>query len=108
MMVLEERQDDAQSIRCLVITKDSEPVGWLRGHTRIGPVHQIRVICCLDQFGIGIQVVQSTSRNGSYSWIVTPRGPTKMTLLKHIKVAKSARCCPPGLSRCCATHSGFL
>ena len=32
--------------------QDSEPVGWIRGHTRIGPVHQIRVMCCLDQHGI--------------------------------------------------------
>ena len=31
--------------------QDSEPFGWIRGHTRIGPVHQTRVTCCLDQHG---------------------------------------------------------
>ena len=28
--------------------QDSEPIAWIRGHTRIGPVRQVRVICCLD------------------------------------------------------------
>ena len=27
--------------------QDSEPIWWIRGHTKTGPVHQIRIICCL-------------------------------------------------------------
>ena len=48
-MVLEERQDHAESIRYFVTI---EIVNLLSGHTRIGPVHQIRVACCLDQDGL--------------------------------------------------------
>ena len=54
--------------------QDSEPIGLVNGHTRIGPVLQIRVVCCLDQHGIEMQV-PSTSRNGSDSWILISRGP---------------------------------
>ena len=48
----------------------------IRGHTRIGPVHQIRVICCLGQYGIEIQV-PSASRDGSCSWTVISRSPNR-------------------------------
>ena len=70
--------------------QDSQPTGWIRGHTRIGSVRQVKVICCRDQCGIKIQV-PSTSRNGSYSWIVTHtatwmnRGMAKMTLLEALR-----------------------
>ena len=36
--------------------QDSELSGWIRGHTKIGPVRQVRVTCCLDQCGSEIQV----------------------------------------------------
>ena len=29
---------------------NSEAIGWIRGHTKIGPVLQGRVTCCLDQY----------------------------------------------------------
>ena len=54
----------------------SQPIGWIRGHTKIGPVRQVRVPCCLDQLGNEIQV-PSTSRDGSNSWIVISRGPIR-------------------------------
>ena len=45
--------------------QDSEPIGWIREHTKIGPVRQVRVTCCLDQHGIEIHV-PSILQNGSY------------------------------------------
>ena len=36
--------------------QDSEPIGWIRGDTKIGPTRQVKVICCLDQYGFEIQV----------------------------------------------------
>ena len=48
--------------------RDSRPLGWIRGHTKIGPVRQVGVICCLDQCWIEVQV-PSMSRNESHSWI---------------------------------------
>ena len=56
--------------------QDSEPIGWISGRTRIGPVRQVKTICCLDQEGIEIQV-PSTSRDGSNSRIVISRGPNR-------------------------------
>ena len=40
--------------------QDSETLGWLSGHTRIGPVRQVRIICCLDQYGTEIQVAPTS------------------------------------------------
>ena len=56
--------------------QDSELIGWLRGHNKIGPVLQVRVTCCLDQYGNEIQV-PSMSRSGSCSWVVISRGPSR-------------------------------
>ena len=74
MIVLEQRQN---MLRVFVTRdhQDSELIGWIRGHTRIDPVHQIRVMCSLDQYGIEVQVL-STWRNRSCSWIVISRGQT--------------------------------
>ena len=92
MMVLEERQDHAE-YTLPRDDQDSEPLGWIRGHTKIGPVRRVRVTCCLDQYGMEIQV-PSMSKNGSYSWIVISRGQTatwmnlgkiKKTLLKTLR-----------------------
>ena len=57
--------------------QDSENIGCISGHTKIGPVLQVKITSCLDQYGIEIQV-QSTSRDGSNSWIVTSRGPKRV------------------------------
>ena len=43
---------------------DSELLAWIGGQTRIGPVHQVKITCCLDLDGIEIQV-PSTSGDGS-------------------------------------------
>ena len=56
--------------------QDSEPVAWIGGHTKIGPVLQVKVICCLDQYGIEIQV-PSTKRDGSNFRIVKFSGPNR-------------------------------
>ena len=73
-MVLEERQDHAASVRHRD-RQDSELIGWIRGHIGIDPVHQIKVMCCLDQYGNEVQVL-STWRNRFCSWIVISRGQT--------------------------------
>ena len=70
-MVLEERQDHAESD-----DQDAELVGWIRGHKQIGPVRQVRDTCSLDRYGREIQV-PSMSKNGSFSWIVISRGPNR-------------------------------
>ena len=40
----------------------------------MGPVLQVVIVCCLDQYGIEIQV-PSMSDDGTKSWIIKSRGP---------------------------------
>ena len=54
--------------------QDSEPIGWIRGHTKTDPVRQVRVTCCFDQHGTEI-LAPSMSSKGSFSSIVISRGP---------------------------------
>ena len=76
MMDLEEKLEVAKSAHDLVMTRNSEPVGWIRGHTKIGPVCQVRVTCYFNQYGIETQV-PSMLKNGTSSWIVISRGPNR-------------------------------
>ena len=46
------------------------------GHTKVGPVLQVKVICCPDQYGIEIQA-PSTSKDGSNLWIIISSGPNR-------------------------------
>ena len=64
-MVWEEPPDHAENTRCLVKTKILNLLGGFVD-TKIGPVRQVRVTCCFDQYEIEIQV-PSMSRKGSYS-----------------------------------------
>ena len=52
-----------------------EPVEWIRGHEKIGPVIQVKVAHCSEHFGIEIQV--KAMMNGSLSWSVISRGTNK-------------------------------
>ena len=49
--------------------QDSERIGWISGHTKIGPVLQVEIICSLDQYGIEIR--------GIVNWIIISRGPNR-------------------------------
>ena len=65
---MEIRLEDSENIHHLV--KIQIP-NSLRGlvNTKIGPVLQVKVIGCLDQYGMEVQA-PSTSRDGSKSWII--------------------------------------
>ena len=63
--------------------QDSDPTARIGGHTNIDPVLQVKTVCCLDQYGIEIQV-PSTSGDGSTSWIIMSRGPNRYVVeLNH-------------------------
>ena len=49
------------------------PLGLLQEHTKIGPVHQVKVTYHTEQYGIQIQE-KSMTNEGSLSWIVIARG----------------------------------
>ena len=59
-----------------MIIPKSEHTAWIGGQTKIVPVLQVTVICCLDQYGIAIQA-PSTSGQGSNCWIIISRGPNR-------------------------------
>ena len=54
----------------------SVPEGWIGGHTKIGPVLEVRVTYHLDRHGIEVQV-KSLKDDGFLSWIVISRGTNK-------------------------------
>ena len=54
----------------------SSPVGWIRGHTKIGPLRQVKVTYHSEQLGIEIQV-KSMKNDESFSWIVISKGMNK-------------------------------
>ena len=56
--------------------ENSEPVGWIRGHTKIGPVRQVKDTYHSEQFGIEIQA-ESMKSDGSLTWIFISRGMNK-------------------------------
>ena len=53
---------------------DSELVVWIGGHQNCR-VLQVKITCCVDQYGIEIQA-PSISEDGSKSWISYPATPT--------------------------------
>ena len=55
---------------------DSDPVGWIRGFTKIGLVIRVRATYYSEQYGIEIQV-KSMLNYGSLFWIVMSRGPNR-------------------------------
>ena len=76
MMDLAEVLDNADSITPPRDHGYSVPVGWIRGHTKIGPVRQVKVTYHSEQFGTKIQV-ESIKNDGSLFWIGMSRGMNK-------------------------------
>ena len=51
----------------------SVPLGWIRGHTKVGPVREGKVTYQLEQYGIEVRV-KSLKNDGSLSWTVISAG----------------------------------
>ena len=49
--------------------EDSIPTGWIRGHTKMGPVREVEATYHLEQYGIEVRD-ESLKNDGSLSWIV--------------------------------------
>ena len=54
----------------------SDLIAWIGGHTKLGPVLQVKTTCCFDQYGNEKQV-PSTSGDGSTSWVIMSRGSNR-------------------------------
>ena len=55
----------------------SEPKGWIRGNTKIGPVLEV-TICCLEvKYGAEIRI-KSVNRDNTHSWVRISHGLNKL------------------------------
>ena len=73
--------------------KASEPKGWIRGNTRIGPV--LEVTTSFQHFKYGIEVrIQSVNEDNSHSWVRISYGTVRYVnnyIKRHAKSCRSTR-----------------
>ena len=55
----------------------SEPKGWIRGNTKIGPVLEVATYCLHGKYGVEIRIM-STNKDNSHSWIRISHGLNKL------------------------------
>ena len=73
-----------QSVACREYTlprddKASQPKGWIRGNTRIGPV--LEVTTSFQHFKYGIEIrIESVNQDDSHSWVRISRGTVKYVI----------------------------
>ena len=57
--------------------ESSEPKGWTRGNTQIGPVLVVTTCCLQGKYGVEIRSM-STSKDNSHSWVRISHGLNKL------------------------------
>ena len=55
----------------------TEPKGWIRGNTKIGPVLEVTICCLQGKYGVEVRI-ESKNKNHSHSWIRTSHGLNKL------------------------------
>ena len=79
---------DAVACREYTLPRDeetSEPKGWIRGNTKIGPVLEVTNCCLQGKHGVKI-IISSLNRDSSHSWVRISHGLNKsVTNLNHIE-----------------------
>ena len=55
----------------------SEPKGWIRGNTKIGPVLEVGTCCFHGKYGVAIRI-DSTNKVHSHSWVRISHGLNKL------------------------------
>ena len=64
----------------VVSTRDeetSEPKGWIRGNTQIGPVLEVTTCCLQGKYGVEIRIM-SMNKDNSHSWVRISHGLNKL------------------------------
>ena len=54
----------------------SEPKGWIRGNTKIGPVLEVTTGCLQGKYGVEIRI-KSMNKDNSHSWVRISHGLNK-------------------------------
>ena len=55
----------------------SEPKGWIRGNTKIGPVLEVATCCLHGKYGVEIRIM-SMNEDNSQSWVRISHGSNKL------------------------------
>ena len=55
----------------------SEPKGWIRGNTKIGPVLEVTTCCLQGKYGVEIRI-DSMNKDNSHSWVRISHGLNKL------------------------------
>ena len=55
----------------------SEPIGRIRGNTKIGPVLEVATCCLHCKYGVEIRIT-STNKDNSHSWLRISHGSSKL------------------------------
>ena len=72
----------AESVTCRECTlpryeKSSDPKGWIRGHTKIGPVLEVTTSYLQGKYGVEIRI-ESMNKDNSHSWVRISHGLHKL------------------------------
>ena len=78
----EEFSQFTESVACREYTlhrdeKSSEPQGWIRGNTKIGPVLEVTTCCLQGKYGVEIRIM-SVNKDNSHSWVRISHGSNKL------------------------------
>ena len=57
--------------------KSSDPNGWIRGNTKIGPVLEVTTSCLQGIYGVEIRI-ESVNKDNSHSWVRISHGLNKL------------------------------
>ena len=71
---------DAVACRECTLPRDedaSEPKGWIRGNTKIGPVLEVTTCCLQGKYGVDIRIM-SFNEDNSLSWVRISHGSHKL------------------------------
>ena len=55
----------------------SEPKGWIRGNTKIGPVLEVTTCCLQGKYGVEIRIM-CMKKDNSHSWVRFSHGLNKL------------------------------
>ena len=74
----EEFQHFTESVACREYTlprdeKSSDPKGWIRGNTKIGPVFGVTTSYLQGKYGVEI-TIESVNKDNSHSWVIISHG----------------------------------
>ena len=71
---------DAVACRGCTLPRDeeaSQPKGWIRGNTRIGPVLEVTTCCLQDNYGVEIRIM-FMNKDNPHSWVRISYGLNKL------------------------------